>query len=149
MDDSRVGDKTAESLARVFETKVSSAMTLARKLRPEGLRFLVLFSSVSGRFGNAGQTDYSAANEYLNKLAAQLDHQWPGRVVAINWGPWDAGMVSDGLRAAYANRGIELIQAEDGARSLLEELCLPETHEAEVVLTCTPRQIAGTAEPKA
>jgi len=149
VEDSRVGDKTADSFARVFETKVNSAMTLAQKLRPDGLRFLVLFSSVSGRFGNAGQTDYSAANEYLNKLAAQLDHKWPGRVVAINWGPWDTGMVSDGLRSAYASRGIELIQAEAGARSLLEELCLPETREAEVVLTCTPRQIAGPGEPTA
>ena len=92
-------------------------MALARKLRPESLKFLVFFSSVSGRFGNIGQADYSAANEYLNKLAQHLDRSWPGRVVAINWGPWDAGMVSDQLREMYRKqRDIDLIPPAEGVR---------------------------------
>ena len=83
-------DKEADSLERVVATKAGSARTLVRRLRPEGLRFLVLFSSVSGRFGNRGQADYAAASEVLNKLAQELDRRWASRVVAINWGPWAA-----------------------------------------------------------
>ncbi|HXV77905.1 MAG TPA: SDR family NAD(P)-dependent oxidoreductase, partial [Candidatus Polarisedimenticolaceae bacterium] len=97
VEDRRLRDKTAESFARVFQTKVRPAMVLAGALRPESLQFLVFFSSVSGRFGNAGQADYSAANECLNKLAAHLDRVWSARVVAMNWGPWDCGLISEAL----------------------------------------------------
>jgi malonyl CoA-acyl carrier protein transacylase/NAD(P)-dependent dehydrogenase (short-subunit alcohol dehydrogenase family) len=145
VEDRWLRDKTPESLARVFETKANAAQILARKLRPEGLRFLVFFSSVSGRFGNAGQADYSAANEYLNKLADHLDREWPGRVVAVNWGPWESGMVSDGLRLAYAHRGIRLIEAEAGARALLAELGQVDSRVPEVILTCSPDRIAELA----
>ena len=69
-------------------TKAGAALTLAEHLRPDGLRFLVLFSSVSGRFGNRGQADYAAASEVLGKLAHELDSRWPARVVSIDWGPW-------------------------------------------------------------
>jgi len=145
VEDGWLRNKNAESVSRVFDTKVRSALILARKLRPESLRFLVFFSSLSGRLGNAGQVDYSAANEFLNKLAAHLDHEWGVRVVAINWGPWDTGMMSEGLRSAYRERGIELIPVEAGIDSLMEELRRPEPGEPEVVLTCSPRELASFA----
>jgi len=146
LEDRFLRDKTAASVARVFETKVNGAIALARGLRPETLRFLVFFSSLSGRFGNAGQTDYSAANEYLNKLAVHLDHQWPARVFSIAWGPWNTGMISDGLRTAYAERGIGLIGIEAGVDALLDELASSETHAPEVALTCTPQRITELVE---
>ncbi|MFQ5719712.1 MAG: SDR family NAD(P)-dependent oxidoreductase [Acidobacteriota bacterium] len=145
IEDRWLRDKTLESLGRVFETKVNGALVLARKLRPASLRFLVFFASVSGRFGNAGQTDYSAANECLNKLARHLDHRWPGRVVSVNWGPWDAGMISEGLRVAYRERGIGLIPVSSGVRSLIDELTRPEASQAEVILACTPERLAAPA----
>ena len=73
--------------------------------RPEPLRFAAFFSSVAGRFGNRGQSDYAAANEALNKLAIWLDRRWPGRVVSMIWGPWSGvGMVSD-LEGHLGRRG--------------------------------------------
>ena len=51
------------------------------------LKFTALFSSIAGRFGNVGQSDYAAANEMLNKLAHWLDRRWPGRVVSLDLGP--------------------------------------------------------------
>jgi NAD(P)-dependent dehydrogenase (short-subunit alcohol dehydrogenase family) len=135
--DKRIADKTPEQFADVFRTKVDSALCLASKLRPDALKFLVLFSSVSGRFGNRGQTDYAAANECLNKLARRLSREWAGtRVVAINWGPWDGGMMSDSLRSAYAARGIELIPVEEGVRACLAELSAADGA-AEVVISCS------------
>jgi NAD(P)-dependent dehydrogenase (short-subunit alcohol dehydrogenase family) len=140
IEDKRIADKSPDSFANVFRTKVDSAWTLARKLRPDGLKFLAFFGSVSGRFGNAGQVDYSAANEALNKLADHLAARWPARVVCFNWGPWAAGMVSDELRRVYASRGIELIPVEAGARAFLDELRLP-AGSAEVVISASVEQM--------
>lgn len=141
IDDKRIADKTLASFADVFRTKVDSACILARKLRPETLKFLVFFGSVSGRFGNVGQVDYSAANEVLNKMADQLARRWPARVVCINWGPWDGGMVSPELRSLYAARGIGLIPVEQGARAFVDELRIAERPNAEVVVSCSVEQM--------
>jgi NAD(P)-dependent dehydrogenase (short-subunit alcohol dehydrogenase family) len=133
--DKFIRDKTLASFDAVFGTKVESSLILASKLRFETLKFIVFFSSVAGRFGNAGQVDYSAANEFLNKLAAHLNHKWPStRAVAINWGPWDAGMVSDQLRAQFAARNIPLITIPEGIRFLETELSRQEGATAEVVV---------------
>ena len=141
IEDKLIQDKAPDSFDRVFDTKVDSAFILSRKLRPQELKFLVFFSSVSGRFGNRGQGDYAAANEVLNKLAVCLDNSWPGRIVAINWGPWDTeGMVSAEVRKQFAERGVELIAPTVGLRYLEEELRFGRKGEAEVVVGGGARQ---------
>lgn len=145
IEDKLLLDKTSESFERVFRTKVDSANVLAAKLRPNALRYLAFFSSVSGRFGNTGQSDYSAANEYLNKLANQLNGRWPTRVVALNWGPWDAGMVSEHLRELYALKGIRMIDIRDGVQIFKDELQIGSKAPAEVIVSCSlDAMISGT-----
>jgi NAD(P)-dependent dehydrogenase (short-subunit alcohol dehydrogenase family)/acyl carrier protein len=135
IEDRLVRDKEVESLRRVLATKAGSARTLTRRLRPDSLRFLVFFSSVSGRFGNRGQADYAAASEVLNKLAQELDPRWPGRVVSINWGPWRSpGMVSPEVERQFASRGVALIPLDTGCRLLDEELRRGRKGETEVVI---------------
>jgi NAD(P)-dependent dehydrogenase (short-subunit alcohol dehydrogenase family) len=119
-------DKTVEDFARVWDTKVNGAKALAEAARGD-LRFLVLFGSVSGVFGNHGQADYSAANDALDTLARIWAPRACGRVVAVDWGPWAArdegtGMVSEELARDYARQGIGLIEPEDGVACLLAEL---------------------------
>ncbi|MFQ5490432.1 MAG: SDR family NAD(P)-dependent oxidoreductase, partial [Phycisphaerae bacterium] len=136
IEDKRVCDKTPESFARVMNPKVNGALVLAHKLRSESLRFLVFFSSVSGRYGNKGQCDYAAANEVLNKLAVWLNARWPGRVTSLNWGPWESsgGMVSAELAKQFAQAGIRLIGRREGRHLFLDELLYGTKNEAEVVL---------------
>ncbi|MBE7220408.1 MAG: SDR family oxidoreductase, partial [Caulobacteraceae bacterium] len=90
IEDRLITDKTRGSLDRVFDTKVDGAFFFARHLRQESLRFLALFASVAGRYGNRGQGDYAAANEVLNRLAWQLQARYGARtkVVSVNWGAW-------------------------------------------------------------
>src|SRR5690606_1071695 len=147
IEDKRLEQKSDDSFDRVFETKTRSAFTLSRKLRPDSLKFLVFFSSMAGRFGNRGQSDYAAANEVLNKLAIVLDRKWPARVVAINWGPWQTGMVSPEVQRQFAQRGVQLIPPADGARVLDEELRKGTGGEVEIVLGDGPWKhlIAETA----
>ena len=135
IEDKLVRDKAPDSFDRVVETKVRGALALAGRLRPDSLRFLVFFGSVSGRFGNRGQGDYAAASEVLNKLAQDLDRRWPGRVVSINWGPWlTTGMVSPEVHRQFAERQVALIPPDVGCRMLLEELRSGRKGEAEVLI---------------
>ncbi len=143
IDDKLIRDKSLASFEAVYDTKVVPAQVMSRKLRPESLKFLVLFSSIAGRFGNVGQCDYSAANEVLNKLADRMSRKWPQvHTVSINWGPWDGGMVSDEVLALYAARGIHPIPLHTGTRYCLETLQQRNTDEPEIVITASLRQIA-------
>ncbi|MGH8901538.1 MAG: SDR family NAD(P)-dependent oxidoreductase [Egibacteraceae bacterium] len=150
IEDKLIEDKASDSFDRVMDTKTLGAFVLARALRPETLEFLVLFSSVSARFGNRGQGDYAAANEVLNKLAAWLDARWPGRVVSLLWGPWKtAGMVSDGLERLFSQRGVQLIPPELGTAALIDELERGRKGDIEVVLGAGPWQAATPPTPVA
>jgi len=99
------------------------------------LQWLVFFSSVAGRYGNRGQSDYAAANEILNCLAWQLDRQWPTtRVVAINWGPWDTkGMASTEVKRQFRERGVIPISLAAGRRFFSAELSYGDKGTAEVI----------------
>jgi acyl transferase domain-containing protein/NAD(P)H-dependent flavin oxidoreductase YrpB (nitropropane dioxygenase family) len=122
-EDRLVPDKTPESFARVYATKVDGARALRARLRSD-IGFLVLFGSVSGVFGNRGQADYSAGNDALDTLAHLWSPGLPGRVVSLDWGPWagGAGLVTPELEREYARRGITLIDPEAGVAGLLAEL---------------------------
>jgi len=127
IDDQLLVNKSSASFLRVFDTKVLSAHTLARHLRPESLKLLIFFSSISGRFGNLGQIDYAAANEVLNQLAIQLKSEWSHvRVKSINWGPWDSGtgMVTDAAVQQMANMGIGMISPQAGRNFFKQEALL-------------------------
>jgi acyl transferase domain-containing protein/NAD(P)-dependent dehydrogenase (short-subunit alcohol dehydrogenase family) len=120
--DKLIRDKTPELFDHVLGTKLDGALNLARLLKPEAIRFAALFSSIAGRFGNVGQSDYAAANEILNKLAIWLDRKWPGRVVSMIWGPWSGvGMVSE-LEGHLGGRGLRMIPPEIGRSLLSDEL---------------------------
>ncbi|MFD3543562.1 SDR family NAD(P)-dependent oxidoreductase [Streptomyces sp. NPDC058662] len=129
--DSLLRDKDPRTFADVFATKVDGARHLAAALADEGAAagpapgFLALFGSVAGVYGNRGQSDYAAANDALDTLAHAWTGAFPGRVLAVDWGPWAAaagGMVTPELERAYARRGIALIDPDAGAQAFLAEL---------------------------
>lgn len=133
IEDRLLADKTPESFRRVFDTKVGAAHTLVSAVR-DPHPFLVLFTSVSGAFGNKGQVDYAAANDALATLAWSLNAEQFGPVVAVDWGPWaGSGMVTPQLDREYARRGVGLVHPDDGVARLLDELRLS-LPEPEIVL---------------
>jgi len=124
IEDALIKDKTVESFARVFDTKIKGAITLARHVRLETLRFMYFFSSVVGRTGNSGQADYVSANEALNKIARDLKAKAPAttRIASLMWGPWQAGMAPPELEAVFASHGWSMIQPQDGSLCFMETL---------------------------
>ena len=110
------------AIRRVYATKVAGLQAVLAATATDPLKLLALFSSSTGRFGRAGQVAYAAANEAVNKFAQAEARRRPDcRVVAVNWGPWDGGMVTPALRGVFAAEGIGLIPLAAGARHLLAE----------------------------
>ncbi len=70
LDDCLLDDLSAESLACVFAPKARGALHLHRATADHPLDHFVLFSSSASVLGNPGQINYSAANAYLDGLAA-------------------------------------------------------------------------------
>ncbi|MGD9848407.1 MAG: SDR family NAD(P)-dependent oxidoreductase, partial [Desulfuromonas sp.] len=133
--DKRIEDKTAEQFAAVYSTKVAGLLALLQATADDALDFIALFSSSTGRFGRTGQCDYAVANEVLNKSAQAIARQRPDcRVLALNWGPWDGGMVTPALKQLFAGEGIEVIDLRQGAAYLLAELADSRRNEVELVL---------------
>ena len=70
LEDCLLADLSAESIARVFAPKARGALNLHRATAGLALDHFVMVSSTSSTFGNAGQVNYSAANAFLDGLAA-------------------------------------------------------------------------------
>jgi len=121
--DRKIEDKTRDQLDDVLDTKVKGLRAVLKALIPDNLKAVILFSSFSGRFGRTGQVDYAMANEVLNKVAHKLRILRPDcRSLSFNWGPWDGGMVTPGLRNLFLAEGIGLIPLHSGARQPIIEL---------------------------
>ncbi|HIK65316.1 MAG TPA: KR domain-containing protein, partial [Henriciella marina] len=106
---------------RVFGPKIGGLEALISQLDTSQLKTVVFFSSVAARYGNAGQADYAMANEILNRMAWWLKSANPAAAItSINWGPWDGGMVDEGLRAKFAELGVPLISKSAGANAFAD-----------------------------
>jgi NAD(P)-dependent dehydrogenase (short-subunit alcohol dehydrogenase family) len=137
MEDKFVKDKTPNSFDRVFDTKAASALFLSQHLKPDRLKFCCFFVSITGRYGNKGQSDYAAANETVSKLALQLNRSWPCRVAAVAWGPWSQiGMTAD-LEKHLTQRGLKLIAPEHGPAWLIDELQFGNKGDTEVIIAAS------------
>ena len=121
--DKLIENKNSNDFDLVVNTKIKGLENIIQAVNCESLRFLVLFSSVAGFFGNIGQSDYAIANEILNKSAYIIKRSLPNcHVISINWGPWDSGMVSPELKKAFKERNIQLISTEFGVETLMNEI---------------------------
>ncbi|MEU4254035.1 SDR family NAD(P)-dependent oxidoreductase [Amycolatopsis sp. NPDC026612] len=116
LDDGVLTTLTAEQLDRVLWVKVDAAWHL-HELLPETTP-LVLFSSVAGVFGGAGQGNYAAGNAYLDALARHR-HALGRPGAALAWGAWvpTAGMtatLTDADRERLARQGLPPMTVAQG-----------------------------------
>ncbi|MBM4076412.1 MAG: SDR family NAD(P)-dependent oxidoreductase, partial [Planctomycetes bacterium] len=133
--DGHIESKTKDQFDRVFETKVTGLKNLLASIQPDQLKFLGVFSSYTARFGRVGQCDYAIANEVLNKLSRQFAFKNPQtHVASFNWGPWDGGMVTGGLKSLFTKEGVGLIPLSEGADLLVREFSQQTSRPVEVLV---------------
>jgi len=142
--DKLIEKKTEQDFERVYSPKITGLENILSCVPVSQLDFLVLFSSIVGFYGNVGQADYAIANEILNKTAHRIKNLYPDlHVISIDWGPWEAGMVTPELKKMFEERNIKVIPVEVGARMLVEAL-IPSRHDAvQLVVGQPPLHPAG------
>ncbi|HEX7700563.1 MAG TPA: aminotransferase class I/II-fold pyridoxal phosphate-dependent enzyme, partial [Kofleriaceae bacterium] len=95
--------------------------------RADPLQVALALGSWSGRFGNAEQTDYSAANHVMATLGAAWGRARPEtRIVTLDLPPWDgsamASTIPAGLRAVMRAQGVTFLDDTTGLAIVLGEL---------------------------
>ncbi|MEY9930256.1 acyl transferase domain-containing protein/NADP-dependent 3-hydroxy acid dehydrogenase YdfG [Catenulispora sp. GP43] len=119
LDDAPVAALSTAHLDEALAAKAGGAWhlhELTEKTAPNAL--FVLFSSVAGTVGTAGQGNYAAANAFLDALAAARRRQ-RRPAVSIVWGLWAdhtgmTGALTDADLARLARTGVATLPTDQG-----------------------------------
>ncbi|MFI0778068.1 type I polyketide synthase, partial [Streptomyces sp. NPDC021212] len=118
LDDAALTSLTPERIDTVLRPKVDAALNLHELTAPLGLTHFVLFSSVAGTLGTAGQGNYAAANAFLDALAQyRRANGLSGQSLA--WGLWAeasgmTGHLDTADLARVARSGLTAMSTRDG-----------------------------------
>jgi len=117
--------KVQASFDQVFNTKVLGGLNLFAALKKRDYRFFIAFSSVTARFGNEGQVDYTGANDMLGKLVQRQKRRFPDKVFKVmSWTAWEgAGMATaETIKKVLSERGLAFLPLAQGIDYFLAEL---------------------------
>ncbi|MGC9779110.1 MAG: acyltransferase domain-containing protein [Candidatus Heimdallarchaeota archaeon] len=118
-----IKDKKPEEFDLVYNVKAIGLDNLIQNINMKKVKFVKCFSSVAGRYGNGGQVDYSAANDYLSKNCWQLRSKGI-RATSICWSAWgEVGMATRGsIMTVLKYAGVTPITVNDGVAAFINEL---------------------------
>ncbi|MEW2161091.1 type I polyketide synthase [Streptomyces sp. NPDC007189] len=122
LDDGVVSALTPDRLAHVLRPKADAVAHLHELTRDADLAAFVMFSSVSGTFGGAGQANYAAANAFLDAFAGM--RRTAGLpATSLAWGPWAPGTgmtaeLSEADLRRMARGGMRPLSSEQGLGAL-------------------------------
>lgn len=90
----------------VMRPKLAGTLALRDAFAGDKLDFVALCSSVTAMAGGFGQTDYCAANNFLDAYARSA-HGFSAPVISVNWGGWrEVGMAAE-VAAPAAFRALQ------------------------------------------
>ncbi|MCW3466421.1 SDR family NAD(P)-dependent oxidoreductase [Chitinophaga nivalis] len=120
--------KTAAEITAVLSAKVAGTVYLDEYSRDFTLDHFILFSSVAGALGNAGQGDYAVANAFLDQYASYRNElvargERTGRSISLNWPLWESGgMHVDAATAQLMqdNIGMYPLQTAEGIQAFYD-----------------------------
>ena len=123
--DRTLPNKEPNQFNLVFDVKADGFFSLIKAAKGMPIGATVSFSSVAGRFGNNGQSDYSSANDLLCKISSSMRSWRPEtRGIAIDWTAWgEIGMASRGsVQQILEALGIDMLPPEAGVPTIRREL---------------------------
>jgi pimaricinolide synthase PimS1 len=126
LDDGVLADLTPDRLDAVLRPKVDAAWHL-HELAGD-LTAFVLFSSLAGTVGGAGQANYAAANTFLDALARHRRARGLP-ATSLAWGLWAEGMsdtLTDAETRRLARSGVVALPTEEGLALLDAALSTPD-----------------------
>ncbi|MEU9117767.1 SDR family NAD(P)-dependent oxidoreductase, partial [Streptomyces sp. NPDC048483] len=128
LDDRVVDGLTPELFDGVLGPKATAAAHLHDLTRHLDLSAFVLFSSLTGTLGNAGQANYAAANAYLDALAEQRRADGLP-ALSVGWGAWEESLATDtAVREDRMRRaGMGFIAPDRGVTALRDALAQGES----------------------
>ena len=129
-------DKDQREFDLVFDVKADGFFNLLHAIGEMPLAATVAFSSIAGRFGNNGQTDYSAANDLLCKITSSFRTTRPAtRGIVIDWTAWGGiGMATRGsIPKMMELAGIDMMPPDAGIPLIRRELTAGRTR-GEIVI---------------
>jgi hypothetical protein len=117
--------KELGAFEQVVDVKVKGMQNLLRATADRDYQYCLAFSSVTARFGNEGQVDYTAANDCLGKVLFLEKQIHPDRVYKVfSWTAWDgAGMATNAtVKKVLENRGVCFLPLDQGVRFFMADL---------------------------
>ncbi len=139
--------KSVEEFHNVFSVKAQGAYNLMHLCQDDPLKLVVAFSSISGRFGNAAQLDYSAANSFLNYWVKMMHHRRKDiHAISLIWSGWkDVGIAwrNEFVRQKSEEMGLNFIEVNEGITAFMQEI-ENRTSDQEVILH---KGLNGFVEP--
>ncbi|MFH9619508.1 type I polyketide synthase, partial [Streptomyces pratensis] len=126
LDDSLLDTLSIGQLERALQAKSRAAMNLHELTRELDLSAFVLFSSVAGLIGGAGQGNYAPANAFLDALAHQRRAEGL-TAVAIQWGHWHGRGLGAAQEENFARGGVGSMDPELALLALQQALQDDET----------------------
>ncbi|MFD8546341.1 SDR family NAD(P)-dependent oxidoreductase [Streptomyces sp. NPDC059649] len=131
LDDATLTALTEERIATVMAAKADAARHLHELTANRELDQFVLFSSISGLLGTAGQGNYAAANAYLDALAAHR-RALGLPATSLAWGLWQEGMgrsLDESGTDRWIRSGVAPLTSEQGLtlfdRAVTADTALP------------------------
>ncbi len=125
LEDGLLINQSWQSFAKVISPKLAGAWNLHVLTQSLDLDHFVCFSSIVSLMGSLGQSNYAAANTFLDSLAHH--RQSLGLpALSLNWGPWaDAGMVAEldeRSQNRMADQGLTQISPEIGLQMMADAM---------------------------
>jgi len=141
IDDELLETRRRASMEAVLRPKIAGTLALERIFASRPPAFLMLFSSISAFAGLPGQTDYAAANAFLDAYAQSRRHDPVTRVVSVGWSQWsEVGMAAALARQEGADGTPELGMGRPVVHPLLDRVHSLSNSEFVLTGTLSPQQ---------